>query len=375
MNQISPDKLVLPQQRLLSLDALRGLDMLCIIGLEDIIREWSRLTEARWVHALAEQFEHVPWAGVHLYDLIFPLFMFLSGVAMPLSLDSRVEQGSSRLMLWRKILLRTGVLILLGMLYNGVFAATPAGPRFASVLGQIGLAWGITATVFLLVRETRWRFAIFGGWLVAVASLHLLFPVPGHGAGVLTADGSINSWVDRLLLPGRLHGGNFDPEGLLSILFAVPLTMAGALTGGFLKEAEKNPWKFVYGLALVGIGSVGLGMLSSFAGYPPIKSLWTATFDLYAIGISAILFALFYAVIDVLRYQSWSFVLRVIGMNALTIYLGSRLISFPKVADLVFGRLSSIAGEGGPLVLLCGVLLLQWLVLYFFYRKRWFLRV
>lgn len=375
MSQISPDKLVLPQQRLLSLDALRGLDMLCIIGLEDLIREWSQLTDAPGVHTLAQQFEHVPWAGLHLYDLIFPLFMFLSGVAMPLSLDSRMERGDSRLALWRKILIRTGVLILLGMLYNGVFAASPAEPRYASVLGQIGLAWGITATVFLLVRKRAYRFTIFGGWLVAVALLHLLFPVPGHGAGALTADGSINSWVDRLLLPGRLHGGNFDPEGLLSILCAVPLTMAGALAGSFLKSAEGNPWRFVYGLALAGVTSVGGGMVFSFAGYPPIKALWTATFDLYAIGISALLFALFYAVIDVLRYQSWSFVLRVIGMNALTIYLGSRLISFPKVADLVFGRLAGFAGEGGPLVLLGGVLLLQWLVLYFFYRKRWFLRV
>lgn len=363
------------KQRLLSLDALRGLDMLCIMGLEDIIREIARIWENPVTHTLAEQFEHVPWAGLHAYDMIFPLFMFLSGFALPLSMDVRVERGDSRLRLWGKIGMRCGVLVLLGLIYNGVFSLKPVEPRYASVLAQIGLAWGISASLHLVVRSSRGRWITIFAWLASIAILHLLVPVPGYGAAILTESGSINAWFDRQFLPGRLHGVTFDPEGLLSILFAVPLTMAGALAGGFMKKHLGQPWKFVSGLAVAGAISVAAGAVCWALGYPPVKALWTVTFDLFAIGISALLLALFYAVIDVLRWQSWSFPLRVIGMNSITIYIGSRLISFPEISDFLFGRASWGLGEAAPLFLLCGVLLLEWLVLYFFYRRGWFLRV
>ncbi len=110
-------------------------------------------------------------------------------------------------------------------------------------------------------------------------------------------------------------------------------------------------------------------------GYPPIKSLWTASFDLFAIGISTLLFAAFFGIIDVARLHSWSFPLRVIGMNSLTIYLASKLVPFPDMSAFLFGRAAGFAGSAGPLVILVGVLVLEWLVLYFLYRKQWFLRV
>lgn len=361
--------------RILSLDALRGFDMLCIIGLEDLIRAIAKRWPGPVTGPLAEQFEHVTWAGLHAYDLIFPLFMFLSGVALPLSMDTRVDRGDSKLKLWNKVLIRCAVLVLLGLVYNGVFSMSPAGPRFASVLGQIGLAWGITATVYLVVRDTKARLGLLFGWLAAVALLHLVVPVPGHGAGVLTQTGAMNAWFDQQFLPGRLHGKTFDPEGLLSIFFAVPLTMAGALAGGYLKRHSGTPGKFAAGLAGTGFLFIAAGAACWTMGYPPIKSLWTATFDLFAIGISAVLFALFFFIIDGLRWQSWSFPLRVIGMNSITIYLGSRLVSFHEISEFLFGRASRWSGENATLVILCGVIILQWLVLYFFYRQKWFLRV
>lgn len=370
MSEVTPTP-----RRLLSLDALRGFDMLCIMGLEDVIREVARLWPSPATVTLAEQFEHVPWAGLHAYDLIFPLFMFLSGVSIPLSMDARMDRGDSRWMLWRKILLRCALLVVLGMVYNGVLSTKADAPRFASVLGQIGIAWAIAASLQLVVRDMRVRFGILLGWLAGVAVLHLLVPVPGYGAGVLTESGAINAWLDRMLLPGRLHGGTFDPEGLLCAVSAASVTMAGSMVGTFLKRPSATSWKTVGILTGAGAAAVLLGWGAWSAGYPAIKSLWTASFNLLAIGISTLLFALFFGIIDVARFSSWSFALRVIGMNSLTIYLGGRLVSFHDMSAFLFGRLSGLVGDAGPLLILCGVLVLEWLVLYFFYRQRWFLRV
>ncbi|RYD23891.1 MAG: DUF5009 domain-containing protein [Verrucomicrobiaceae bacterium] len=364
-----------PKQRLLSLDALRGLDMLCIIGGGDILIALARLWPGPVLDSLAVQFEHVEWEGLHLYDLIFPLFIFLSGTAIPFSLDSRLVRGDSRRKLWGKIMLRVVLLVILGIIYNGALAAKPADPRFPSVLGQIGVAWGIAASVHLLIRDNRIRFGILPAWLVAIAVLQLLVPVPGHGAGDLTASGSINSWLDRTLVPGRLHRGNFDPEGLLCCISAASVAMAGALAGTFLKRPSAFTWQTPAWLALAGAFSILLAALYGWFGYPPVKMLWTATFDLFAIGISTLLLALFFAIIDLARLQAWSFPLRVIGLNCLTIYLAARLVSFPEMSAFLLGRFAGLFGEADHLVILCGVVLLEWAVLYFLYRRQWFFRV
>lgn len=361
--------------RLLSLDALRGFDMLWIIGGDALVRALARWQKIPWLETWAKQLSHVRWEGLQAYDLIFPLFMFLSGLAIPLSLESRLDRGDSKLRLWGKILTRVCLLVFLGAVYNGLLSADPKEPRLASVLGQIGIAWGIAASVHLVVRGAWQRVAILAGLFALIAGLQLLTPVPGHGAGVLTREGAINTWLDRSFLPGRLLGGTFDPEGLLCILSASSLTLAGALAGSPLRKATSHGFKFVGWQVLAGAGFVAAGALCWKLGYPPIKALWTVTFDFLAIGISLLVFALFHLVIDVIGLKAWSFPLRVIGMNPLTIYLAARFISFDDPAGLLFGRLARVSGDAGSVILAAGVLVLEWLLLFFLYRKKWFLRI
>jgi len=361
--------------RLLSLDALRGFDMLWIIGAEFVVRELAKWLNSPQLQVVSGQLDHVDWDGLQAYDLVFPLFMFLSGVAIPFSLGSRIDSGNSRWSLWGKILMRVCVFILLGIVYNGALSANLGVPRIASVLAQIGIAWGIAASLFLVVLSVRKRIAILLGLLGFIAILQLFVPVPGYGAGVLTESGAINTWLDRLLLPGKLNGVTFDPEGLLCILSAVALPLTGSLVGGPLRSAAGISWKRV-GIQLVtGLAFIAAGWLCWRLGYPPVKALWTTTFNLLAIGISLTLFTVFFAVIDVARVGFWSLPLRVIGMNSLTIYLGHRMINFNAPTEFLLGRLAHLAGDAGPLVFACGVVLLQWMVLWFFYQKKWFLRV
>ncbi|HSA95769.1 MAG TPA: DUF5009 domain-containing protein, partial [Acidobacteriota bacterium] len=246
--------------------------------------------------------------------------------------------------------------------------------RYASVLGQIGLAYLFAGLIMLKARSLPGRL----GWLLsivlAVTVLQLLIPVPGVGAGVLTPAGTINGWLDRLLLPGRLYDKIFDPEGLLCIVSAISVTLMGGLAGTLLKSGRFDPYRKTILLAGGGMGLATLGYVLGLW-YPLIKKAWTATFDLYTAGISAILLALFYLVIDVWKLRKWSFPLRVIGLNSITIYLGTRMVDFDATSRFLFGGLARLAGGAGVLVLEAGVIAVEWLVLYFFYKKNVFLRV
>jgi len=199
-------------------------------------------------------------------------------------------------------------------------------------------------------------------------------PVPGIGAGVLTPDGTINGFIDRLLLPGRLYDRVLDPEGILCILSATSVTLMGGLAGLILRS--ERPSAYCKALILAGSGA-GLATAGFVLGhwYPIIKKAWTSTFDISAAGLSFLLLALFYLVVDVWKVRKWSFFFRVIGLNSITIYLGARIVDFDFTSKFLFGGLARLAGGAGVLVLGAGVILVEWVLLYFLYKKNVFLRV
>jgi len=360
--------------RLLSLDALRGFDMFWIIGGDAFFRSLAEVTNWGWARAWAAQLEHVEWAGFHFYDLIFPLFMFISGVAIPFSLLAKAEAAADKRPIYIKLVKRALLLVLLGFVYNHLTDLRFATQRYASVLGQIGLAYLFAGLIMLSVKTLKGRLAALSGILLGNAVIQLLVPVPGIGAGVLTPEGSVNGFIDRLLLPGRLYDGVFDPEGVLCVLSATAVTLMGGLAGLVLKSDKFAAYRKTLILAASGVGLTTLGyVLGNW--YPIIKKAWTSTFDIYAAGLSFILLAMFYLVIDVWKVRGWSFVFRVIGLNSITIYLGTRMVDFDFTSKFWFGGLARLAGGAGALVLLAGTIVIEWLVLYALYKKNVFLRV
>jgi predicted acyltransferase len=360
--------------RLLSLDALRGFDMFWIIGGDAFFRSLAEVTQWGWARAWAAQLEHVEWAGFHFYDLVFPLFMFISGAAIPFSLLAKAETAADKRPVYLRLLRRSLLLVLLGLVYNHLTDLRFATQRYASVLGQIGLAYLFAALIMLTVRSLRGRLAALAGILAVTAALQLLVPVPGVGAGVLTPAGTINGWVDRLLLPGRLYDGIFDPEGILCVFSAVSVTLMGGLAGVVLRSGRPAAPRKTVILAAAGVGLASLGYILG-GWYPIIKKAWTATFDIYAAGLSFILLALFYLIIDVWGLRRWTFVLRVIGLNSITIYMGSQMVDFEYTGKFLFGGLARLAGDAGVLVLVAGTIAIEWLALYALYKKSVFLRV
>jgi predicted acyltransferase len=376
-NQTQTDQ---KKDRLASLDALRGFDMLWIIGGGSLVIALSKTLDWGWLNMVAEQMEHVKWEGFHFEDLIFPLFMFISGVAIPYAITSKIENGADRLTLLKKAAKRGIILIILGIIYNGALRRGFSTMRIPSVLGQIGFAYFFAATIVIFTKNMKTRIFWLAGILVSIAILQLAVPVPGQGAGLLDPVNGINAYLDRLLIPGRLHGKTFDPEGLLCSISAISVTLMGALAGGVLRDGMPASTKKASILAITGACLVIIALsLSTF--YPIIKAAWTVPFDLLTAGISFMLLSLFYLTIDVKNWAyTWGwgfgakkiFFFKVIGMNSITIYLACAIFDFKDASVFFLGFLEPALGGW---IIILGAIILEWLFLHFLYKKKVFLRV
>lgn len=367
-------------QRIASIDALRGFDMLWIAGGEAIIIALSNITGLPVFNWLSFHMEHAEWAGFRFYDNIFPLFLFLAGVSFPFSLAKRKFNKDSNLKIYRHIFTRVLILIFLGCLVNGMLANSWNGfsqVRYASVLGRIGLAWGIAA-VLTMHFDVRKLIIITGSILVGYWLSMMFIPVPGYGAGVMTVEGNLASYIDRLYLPGVLYCGVMDPEGLFSTIPAVATALLGVLTGYFIKSTDKrfSPFRKAMLMALSGILLIVLGQLWSLH-FPIIKSIWTSSFVLMAGGFDLLLLSLFYLIIDVWHWHKWAFAFTVIGMNSITIYLCVQgALRFSTTRDFFFtAPISLFSPLYQPLVAACLLVLVEWGFLYFLYKKGIFFKV
>src|SRR5690606_2420295 len=223
-------KITLTGQRLYSLDALRGFDMFWIMGAEEIFHNMSEITGAPFWNALSDQFTHPAWNGFHAYDLIFPLFLFLAGVATPYSIGKQLENGKSRKELLYKVVKRGLILVLLGVVHNNGLKLLPFSEiRFGSVLGRIGLAYMFANIIYLYTKQ-RGQYIWFGALLLGYWLMLMFASAPGFSIGNLTMQGNFVSYFDRLFLPGKLYLGIHDPEGLLATIPAIGTALLGIFT-------------------------------------------------------------------------------------------------------------------------------------------------
>lgn len=347
--------------------------MFWIIGGGTIAREAAKVTDWPWLDWLAGELQHPEWHGFAFYDLIFPLFLFLAGASMPFSFDRRLARGDEKPQLIRHVIARGLLLVLLGMIYNGLLEFTWPDTRLPSVLGRIGLAYLFAG---LIVLNTTWRGRLlwFIGLLVGYWAALKFVPVPGYGAGDLEPGHTLTDYIDRLLIPGKLYQQVRDPEGLAATIPAIGTALAGAMTGQFLKDSRRNGVVKTVLLAVAGAACLGLAHLWNPT-FPINKNLWTSSFVLHCAGWSLVFLAAFYFVIDVLKLRRWALFFVVIGMNSIFIYMASRFIDFKYAATFFFGGALKHAGLYQPLLFAISVLLVAWLLLYFLYRKRIFFRV
>ena len=362
----------LTKKRVRSIDALRGFDMIWIIGFGGVVQKVASMSSHPTMAAIGRQMRHVKWEGFHFEDLIFPLFLFIMGLVLPYSLLRRMERGATRRQMYLHIISRTAILFLMGLIKNGLLELNFEDFRYTGVLQRIAICYFFAA---LLVIHFRVR-----GLLIFTASVLLLYwaalmliPVPGHGAGQLTMEGSLSSYIDQLLLPGYLYYEFGDNEGILSTFPATCTVIIGVLTGFWLRTKRNAHLKALF-IALAGGVLLGTGYYWGEI-FPIIKKIWTSSFVLYAAGWSMLLLAVFYWIIDACGFWRWSIFFIVVGMNAITIYFLQGIINFVSITDFFVGGVSKLLGEYQLLFITSCIFALKWLFLYFLYRHKIFLKV
>ena len=365
-----------PNKRLLSLDTLRGFDMMFIMGFSSIIAAICCLFPGGGDSWLCTQMSHAAWDGFRHHDTIFPLFLFIAGISFPFSYAKQCANGATRGQVYWKILRRGFTLVLRGLIYSGLFNLKWDTLRFYSVLGRIGLAWMFAALIFINFKP-RARVVIAVVFLVGYWLLLRYIPAPDvPGADPFSKEGNLVAYIDRMLWPNHLYQkGVYDPEGLLSTLPAIVTAMLGMFTGEFVRSEKLSGGRKSLYMALAALVMLGLGILWGQV-FPINKALWSSSFVLVAGAYSLALFALFYYLIDVRGWKKWTKFFEVIGLNSITIYMAMRIIPIGSVNKFFLGGAAGLLPEQwGTLLLNIGFFTLCWLLLWFLYKKKVFLKV
>ena len=364
------------EERLLSLDTLRGFDMFFIMGGGSLLLAIANFLPEDCRAIVTEQMGHKAWNGLAFYDIIFPLFLFLAGVSFPFSMAKQLSAQKSKGEITLKILRRGLLLVFLGVLYNGLLQFNFDTLRCASVLGRIGLAWMFASLIYLWFGK-KIALLLSANILLIYWALLVLVVAPDApvAADSLSMEGCIVGYVDRLLLPGQLYLEIHDPEGILSTLPAIVTALIGIFTGEFIRSEWGSGHKKSLVMLLVALSLLVVGYLWGIF-FPINKNLWTSSFVCCAAGWSLLLFAVFYFVIDVLRWKRWTFFFRVIGVNSITIYLAQQFFDFNKPVKTIFGGVLTMlpenlyaTGNWLAYIMIC------WTLLYILYKKKIFLKV
>lgn len=316
--------------RLLSLDAFRGFTVAAMLMVNNP-GDWG---------AIYPPVEHADWNGCTFADLIFPFFLFISGVSITYALGSKKEHREEHAQLIGKILKRSAILFGLGILLAFIpyiFQDTVKALqtfRIPGILQRIALVYFACALLFL---KTSWKqqLGIFITLLVGYWAIMTLVPVPEHGAPNLEKETNIGAWLDRLLLTENhlwIYSKTWDPEGILGTLPSIATGISGLLTGTMLRNQSIPIGKRILYILVAGFAMLLVGKVYEPT-FPINKSLWTSTFVLYTSGFAVMVFAAFYWIIDMKGFKSWSIPLLAYGTNAITAFFTSMLAA--KILNVV----------------------------------------
>lgn len=375
--------------RLSSLDVFRGITIAAMIlanmaGVaDDVYRPLS----------------HSEWHGCTPTDLIFPCFLFIVGVAMTFSLAKYTAENKPTKAVYLRILRRTAILFILGLVLNGfwnqgVWTFDLSSIRLMGVLQRIALTYLFASLIVLkLPRKSQWLVA--GGLLIAYWLTMMYIPVLDYGAGVLTREGNFGAFIDRLIIPkAHLYKGdgfNFlgDPEGLFSTIPAIVSVLAGYFTGEWIKDKKQATSQTSMDLVLFGLCCLVIAIIWDVA-FPINKKIWTSSYVLFTAGWALMLLAACYELIEVRLIKRWSKPFEMMGLNAIALFVASVfLIKITAKTQLGTGEtavsiynwiyqniFTSWAGNFNGSFLFALVTLLFWYgVAVLMYQKRWFIKV
>jgi predicted acyltransferase len=303
-------------KRLVSLDVFRGITIAGMVLVNN---------PGTWEH-IYWPLQHASWHGWTPTDLVFPFFLFIVGVAITLAFGSRVESGGSKRDLYLKVIKRSLIIFAIGLFLNGFPYFSLSELRIPGVLQRIAVCYLIASIIFLETK-IRTQVVITIALLLIYWFLVKFIAAPGFAAGDLTKEGSLPSFIDRVVFGKHVwaQAQVYDPEGLLSTIPALATTLIGVLAGHWLRT-KRSPYERVAGLFVVGAICATLGWAwNSF--FPINKALWTSSYVLFTGGLALQLLALCYWVIDIKGYRRWAKPFEIFGVNAIALYVGAGLMA------------------------------------------------
>ena len=361
-------------RRVMSIDALRGFDMFWIIGGYRIFTSLHDIFDHPVTAWINKQLSHVKWEGFRPWDLIMPLFLFVVGVVMPFSFNKRIARGDSKRQLYLHIVKRTLILFVLGMIAQGHLLDYDLSKLhiYCNTLQAIAAGYLIAAIIILNMRIV-WQMVTTAALLLLFWGLMMLVPVPGHKAGILEPDVNLAIFIDRFILRGFIDGTDPPYTWILSSMTFGCTVMLGVMAGHLLRSEKKGIVKVLWLLA-AGAGCVALGQIWN-SWFLIIKHLWTSSFVLYSAGWCYLLLAIFYLIIDVLHFKKWAFGFVVIGCNAIAVYMAVQLFDFRRIGGIFVGGLERFCGSWNGFIGAVAGFAVLWLILWWMYRKKTFIKV
>ncbi len=365
--------------RVRSLDALRGFDMFWIIGGGMIFKALGNALKVDWYTTyLMPQLDHPDWEGFAAWDMIMPLFMFIVGAAMPFAFAKRLAQNSKG-RLYRHIIIRSIILFILGMVAQGNLLKYDWDKLhiFCNTLQAIAVGYLFSSILFLQFR-VRWQIIIVVVLLLLFWGLMMLVPIPEHGRGSLEPEANLAFYIDQNILGKFQDHGARTYTWFLSSLTFVCTVMMGVWAGMLLKSRQAKGKIFLF-LFLLGISTTALGWgWGHYFGklsFPIIKHIWTSSMVLVTGGISFLLLAIFYLIIDIFRLWRWAYIFIVIGMNSIFVYMATHIWNFRDIAGVFVNGLKPWTGDWQPFARALAGFVLVWLILLYMYRKKTFVKI
>jgi predicted acyltransferase len=303
-------------RRLVSLDVFPGITIASMVLVNN---------PGSWEH-IYWPLEHAQWHGWTPTDLVFPFFLFIVGVAITLAFGSRVESGRSARDLYLKVVKRTLIIFAIGLFLNGFPYFGLSELRIPGVLQRIAVCYFLASIIFLTTK-VRTQVAIVIALLLGYWLLVKFIPAPGFAAGDLTKEGSLPSFIDRVVFGKHVwaQAKVYDPEGLFSTIPALATTLIGLLTGHWLRT-KNSAYEKVAGLFVAGAICVAVGWAwNPF--FPINKALWTSSYVLFTGGLALQFLALCYWIIDIKSYRRWAKPFEIFGLNAIALYVVADLIA------------------------------------------------
>ena len=356
--------------RLVSLDAFRG----ATIALMILVNTPGDGETAYW------PLKHAAWHGWTPTDVVFPSFLWISGLALTLAFERRLAAGATRRQLFLQTLKRALVLYAIGVFLYGFPGFDLSTLRWMGVLQRIAICTLVGAAIWL-TAGVRGRAGWIVGLLAGYWALMAFVPVPGYGAGRLDLEGNLAHYVDRLVLGAHNYRETrtWDPEGIVSTLPAVATFLFGTLAGSWMRSAgtlgRRLTWLAVAGVALLAVGLVCHQWL------PINKKLWTSSFAFFMAGLDCVLYAMISWVVDVRGWRAPVRPLVILGMNSIAVYVVSELLDVvlwttdvrESIYQTVFAPLAS--PPNASLLYATAYTLLMLAFAWALYSRRWFIRV